>query len=642
MSSLTEACAMLIKNASYRCQVKSEITNLNLLPKHGPSFFSVGTGFNYFHFHAVVDLNRYETSLFDPDHSNSIIQPFLRFPKPGLSHLPWWQWDIYAEYTAHAKIPIIDINGSLSHDYFEIVNHPPNGPYYIYFDFGPRSYFIKPHTGHQSTGTILHNNLSIAQFDSIYGEMIGVFGYANANATILIRLSGLALHSGVEYIYILTQYFATVELIKSVESAWLMDVILIRCSNPTFSIQTLPQIKGSVENFLQRPPNDIEFLASIRRYTVFVYNAIYALSSLLIRTIKDPTKVRINQMYLDVDKFVLSQKLEKRIVRKQLRESHIINSRSDTGEIYTDFKQIQGEQKYQSDTQIGRIPFGGQIKLFLAEAEFLATVLPKLSDKSSILYIGAAPGIHIPLLVKLFESYKPKWLLFDPGHFSDTLKGLPNVILIKKYFTAETAKQLAKQRTRNLILISDIRSWSNNQISTIDIMHDWTIQNDAIRILRPTASLLKLRFPFTDDTSGFLSLPRANALNIKQFVVNQTEKSTSPYEMIFPAGEFKLQAFQGFDSAEMRLWQVGPIEWMGVTKETLQRIEDKLFYFNTKIRFTPRNVPDLIELNWPCLCNDCAIMYNVIMVCHAKILGIKQSFSEFFDYIISQFETWTH
>jgi hypothetical protein len=77
----------------------------------------------------------------------------------------------------------------------------------------------------------------------------------------------------------------------------------------------------------------------------------------------------------------------------------------------------------------------GQRKLLLSEIQFLTKYYDLFDNnkKKYVLYVGAAHGIHIPVLSKLFPELN--FILYDPSKFrikeNDKIKYIMNFLLIK-------------------------------------------------------------------------------------------------------------------------------------------------------------------------------------------------------------------
>ena len=100
----------------------------------------------------------------------------------------------------------------------------------------------------------------------------------------------------------------------------------------------------------------------------------------------------------------------------------------------------------------------GQRKLLLAEMEFLSECEDESDLDTVVVYAGAAPGNHIPLLIRMFSNLIDVWELFDPRPFSwmSTQDNVFQHIDNLSDFNISMLKR--KYATWKIILISDIRS----------------------------------------------------------------------------------------------------------------------------------------------------------------------------------------
>ena len=132
----------------------------------------------------------------------------------------------------------------------------------------------------------------------------------------------------------------------------------------------------------------------------------------------------------------------------------------------------------------------------MAELEILTLLFKHIktgaATKANIIYAGAAPGIHTPLLLKLFPN--TVWYLYDPSPFCHTLKPSNRVHLFNEFFTDDVA---TSYKNKCDIFISDIRI-SPDEISVAENMasqEKWT------RIMNPKiGTSLKFRPPYIADT----------------------------------------------------------------------------------------------------------------------------------------------
>jgi hypothetical protein len=144
----------------------------------------------------------------------------------------------------------------------------------------------------------------------------------------------------------------------------------------------------------------------------------------------------------------------------------------------------------------------GQRKLLISEIEFLT----KYGEPDiTCVYAGAAPGIHIPYLSSLFPNIK--FILIDPREFYFTSHDLSkNITLYNDIMTDTLAQTFIHHKT---LLISDIRSIDYTNVTSSEM--DQEITNDMLtqmtwhKIMKPIATMLKFRLPWTEGKTFYLS-----------------------------------------------------------------------------------------------------------------------------------------
>jgi cap2 methyltransferase len=214
------------------------------------------------------------------------------------------------------------------------------------------------------------------------------------------------------------------------------------------------------------------------------------------------------------------------------------------------FDDLPTTHKYNEDTKNNNIHIG-QRKLLMNEIYFL-TKYGDLSD--TVVYAGAAHGIHIPILTELFPH---KFLLYDPGKFliSDTDK----IKIFNDYFTDDTAKIYSG---KGVLFISDIRATlpkglsKDSPTSNNNEFEDAVKENNAwqinwVKIMKPKMAMLKFRIPFN---------------------------TLEPYEYF--DGEIDLQPWAPPHSSETRLLTNGQKMKMYI----LEEYDAKMYYYNNFIR----------------------------------------------------------
>lgn len=194
----------------------------------------------------------------------------------------------------------------------------------------------------------------------------------------------------------------------------------------------------------------------------------------------------------------------------------------------------------------------GQRKLLISEMYFLNHYYDK---KYTVIYVGSAPGNHIPLLAKFYPNFT--FVLYDKRNFS--FEATPRLIQRNYYFSEEEAEKVKKE-FKNILFLSDIRSlefgkYSTNEttrdISDYIILEDLEKQGEWVRILNPIASLIKFRLPyFTEGTTKFY-----DGINYLQ-----------PWAPI---------------STESRLWITDNTKFKEYNNK---EIDGKMYYYNLNIR----------------------------------------------------------
>lgn len=128
----------------------------------------------------------------------------------------------------------------------------------------------------------------------------------------------------------------------------------------------------------------------------------------------------------------------------------------------------------------------GQLKLLLTEIEFLTLYGNK---KATMVYAGAAPGIHIPYLMALFKNIT--FDLYDPAKFA--IKPNERCTINRGLFTDEIAKTF---KGKNILFCSDIRSNPDEK----SVHADMQMQQKWMEIIEPDFSMVKFRLRYTNPS----------------------------------------------------------------------------------------------------------------------------------------------
>lgn len=153
----------------------------------------------------------------------------------------------------------------------------------------------------------------------------------------------------------------------------------------------------------------------------------------------------------------------------------------------------------------------GQVKLLLSEIDFLGE---HAREGDTVVYVGAACGMHIPTLDAMFSTLCLRWHLYDPDDFSTevhawcTREGVSSRVRVcQKLFTDADATSFRESNAT--LLISDIRSSrtdpSSGHHSDADIVRDQAMQMGWVMAMNPRACCLKFRgiFGYTDANRYF-------------------------------------------------------------------------------------------------------------------------------------------
>ena len=159
----------------------------------------------------------------------------------------------------------------------------------------------------------------------------------------------------------------------------------------------------------------------------------------------------------------------------------------------------------------------GQRKLLMSEIEFLVDEYDsyKNFDDIIVVYVGAAPGIHINVLANLFPMFT--FHLYDKTKYDSRLKNIKNIRLFSEYFTDSHAHSYSHM---NIIFISDIRNLDvsdkiNRKLADTQqgkdggedqdvVQEDMEKQKNWFKIINPLCGLLKFRLPWKKGVTKYL------------------------------------------------------------------------------------------------------------------------------------------
>jgi hypothetical protein len=269
----------------------------------------------------------------------------------------------------------------------------------------------------------------------------------------------------------------------------------------------------------------------------------------------------------------------------------------------------------------------GQKKLLLSEIQFLTKVCQKLNRKSlkdyAVVYVGAAAGLHFPILYNLFPELI--WLLYDPARFSKESYMHPQkqkVKIFKQFFTDETIKH-AKQNSENrkILFISDIRLSPDEEA----VMKDMISQARWGTNLEADYMLLKYKVPYEEENTKEYKTNTINDLQINPKYIKNPDLKADDKTFLYLKGDVYIQLFAHIHSVELRLMVEKVNGKYELDAVKYNEIEEKMFYFNTIIR-TSWSSEDYDFLDYiPGYDSsiECVMEYNIIKNYYEYLHNIK-------------------
>lgn len=203
--------------------------------------------------------------------------------------------------------------------------------------------------------------------------------------------------------------------------------------------------------------------------------------------------------------------------------------------------------------------------LALTHIEFLTNFG---SEAELVVYVGASPAVHIPLLLSLFPHLH--FVLFDtiPLQIGENER----ISFRKEPFTLSTAEEFSRTAT---LLISDI-SPSAVGTDALSVQEELDIQLKWLCFMQPKQSLLRFRLPWTPGSTSYL------------------------------AGDLFLPLCASATSTETRIVPRVNISSYGYQWETVEydhkKYEEQMFYFNTvqRVALYPHDLSFLLDHCYDC------------------------------------------
>ena len=147
----------------------------------------------------------------------------------------------------------------------------------------------------------------------------------------------------------------------------------------------------------------------------------------------------------------------------------------------------------------------GQRRLFLSELDFLSAYGPayvrSAPQTATVVYAGAAPGVHLTYLTRLFPELT--FVLYDTEPFK--VEERANVVVRREAFTDSAALEWS---AADALFVSDVRSddlfHSPAGVVEAAIGEDMAAQMRWVELMQPHRALLKFRLPWDDGRTMYL------------------------------------------------------------------------------------------------------------------------------------------
>lgn len=293
-----------------------------------------------------------------------------------------------------------------------------------------------------------------------------------------------------------------------------------------------------------------------------------------------------------------------------------------------------GMMKYQKRTEEEKRKapiYFGQAKLGFMLLQFINTFYdPVEHEDAIILYIGAAPGINIAVVAKMYPMIT--FELYDSSVFSDLVNECKNINVHNKLFEEGDVEIWKKKREegKNIFLVSDIRNTDykiyftptreeqtrNDNLVTVDmrLQENWVINID------PIYASLKFRLPWYEDWS-----PQGSE------IFNYLDGLVMPQVFESPtSSETRLVTFKSSDGVyKKRNWSTilyqDTCSYHNKITRTSVKFENILHSIDTKIEL---NSPIAIELG---LNNDFdSTISSVIILDYLEKFNINPTYKSFY------------
>lgn len=155
----------------------------------------------------------------------------------------------------------------------------------------------------------------------------------------------------------------------------------------------------------------------------------------------------------------------------------------------------------------------GQMKLFVCALELLTLYYdPKKHPNPKLVYVGAAPGRNLPLIIDMFPNFSHEYYdsqPFDPALIAKAELPGSRITLHSRYFEDSDEARLAdlqSTKENSIFFMSDIRTLTYhadtskvNEEAEDLVWGDMQLQEKWVKAIKPSWSQLKFRLPYYDE-----------------------------------------------------------------------------------------------------------------------------------------------
>jgi hypothetical protein len=213
----------------------------------------------------------------------------------------------------------------------------------------------------------------------------------------------------------------------------------------------------------------------------------------------------------------------------------------------------------------------------MSEVEYLLAK-GALKTPTLVIYPGGGPGLHVPLLARMFPLVK--FILIDPVFEKPEIKPHQQIFWIADLFDIDLFQAWVQgfRETHpevQVLMFSDIRSSPGPKPPAplkIDSAAEIKRKNEAVR---------KYKKAFEDEAQKNMKMQLDWQTRLQVPALFKFRLRYTPGETRYPKGYLAFQVFAKPTSTELRLWSEDPKK---TKKYDNTLVEEQMFYFNTQYR----------------------------------------------------------